>query len=150
LHDRTARRPLQSRECSQCAFLLPDLELVKLPEDITLAGFTPLMLNPQDPCYMKKTEDMVNYATLRHVCSPHLAVNVSSFFFFLSLFRRHLVDDIVKDEIPFTRNVNRTRRDSFRSLGAALYSDARAVARSSFISDRVNSCFRKWLRCVLG
>ncbi|KYM99474.1 Telomerase-binding protein EST1A [Cyphomyrmex costatus] len=35
-----------------------DLELVKLPEDITLAGFTPLMLNPQDPCYVEKTEDM--------------------------------------------------------------------------------------------
>lgn len=39
--------------------LLLDLELVKLPEDITLAGFTPLMLNPQDPCYVEKTEDMV-------------------------------------------------------------------------------------------
>lgn len=38
-----------------------DLELVKLPEDITLAGFTPLMLNPQDPCYVEKTEDMVSY-----------------------------------------------------------------------------------------
>ncbi|XP_025992669.2 telomerase-binding protein EST1A isoform X2 [Solenopsis invicta] len=35
-----------------------DLELVKLPEDITLAGFTPLMLNPQDPSYVEKTEDM--------------------------------------------------------------------------------------------
>lgn len=37
-----------------------ELELVKLPEDITLAGFTPLMLNPQEPCYVKKTEDMVS------------------------------------------------------------------------------------------
>jgi len=44
--------------------LLLDLELVKLPEDITLAGFTPLMLNPQDPCYVEKTEDMVGYITL--------------------------------------------------------------------------------------
>ncbi|XP_012232227.1 telomerase-binding protein EST1A isoform X2 [Linepithema humile] len=35
-----------------------ELELVKLPEDITLAGFTPLMSNPQDPCYVEKTEDM--------------------------------------------------------------------------------------------
>lgn len=37
-----------------------ELELVKLPEDITLAGFTPLMLNPQDPSYVEKTEDMVS------------------------------------------------------------------------------------------
>lgn len=44
--------------------LLLDLELVKLPEDITLAGFTPLMLNPQDPCYVEKTEDMVSHITL--------------------------------------------------------------------------------------
>ncbi|XP_012241985.1 telomerase-binding protein EST1A isoform X2 [Bombus impatiens] len=35
-----------------------ELELVKLPEDMTLAGFTPLMSNPQDPCYAEKTEDM--------------------------------------------------------------------------------------------
>ncbi|KOX71356.1 Telomerase-binding protein EST1A [Melipona quadrifasciata] len=34
------------------------LELVKLPEDMTLAGFTPLMSNPQDPCYAEKNEDM--------------------------------------------------------------------------------------------
>lgn len=37
---------------------------MKLPEDITLAGFTPLMLNPQDPCYVEKTEDMVGHITL--------------------------------------------------------------------------------------
>ncbi|XP_076674563.1 uncharacterized protein LOC143372339 isoform X2 [Andrena cerasifolii] len=37
-----------------------ELELVKLPEDTTLAGFTPLMSNPQDPCYAEKTEDMVS------------------------------------------------------------------------------------------
>ncbi|XP_066589128.1 telomerase-binding protein EST1A-like isoform X1 [Prorops nasuta] len=35
-----------------------DLELVKLPEDTNLAGFTPLMSNPQDPCYIEKTDDM--------------------------------------------------------------------------------------------
>ncbi|XP_078044593.1 uncharacterized protein LOC144474030 isoform X1 [Augochlora pura] len=35
-----------------------ELELVKLPEDTTLAGFTPLMSNPQDPIYAEKTEDM--------------------------------------------------------------------------------------------
>ncbi|XP_043787693.1 telomerase-binding protein EST1A-like isoform X1 [Apis laboriosa] len=35
-----------------------ELELVKLPEDMTLAGFTPLMSNPQDPCYAEKNEDM--------------------------------------------------------------------------------------------
>ncbi|XP_029049642.1 telomerase-binding protein EST1A-like isoform X2 [Osmia bicornis bicornis] len=35
-----------------------ELELVKLPEDVTLAGFTPLMSNPQDPCYIEKNEDM--------------------------------------------------------------------------------------------
>lgn len=37
-----------------------ELELVKLPEDMTLAGFTPLMSNPQDPCYAEKNEDMVS------------------------------------------------------------------------------------------
>ncbi|XP_051160471.1 telomerase-binding protein EST1A-like isoform X3 [Leptopilina boulardi] len=35
-----------------------DLELVKLPEDTTLAGFTPLMSNPQDSFFTQKTEDM--------------------------------------------------------------------------------------------
>ncbi|XP_043484616.1 telomerase-binding protein EST1A-like isoform X3 [Leptopilina heterotoma] len=35
-----------------------DLELVKLPEDTTLAGFTPLMSNPQDAFFTQKTEDM--------------------------------------------------------------------------------------------
>ncbi|XP_076233282.1 telomerase-binding protein EST1A [Calliopsis andreniformis] len=35
-----------------------ELELVRLPEDTTLAGFTPLMSNPQDPCYAEKNEDM--------------------------------------------------------------------------------------------
>ncbi|CAK9812185.1 Telomerase-binding protein EST1A [Anthophora quadrimaculata] len=35
-----------------------ELDLVKLQEDMTLAGFTPLMSNPQDPCYAEKTEDM--------------------------------------------------------------------------------------------
>lgn len=41
-------------------FTFLELELVKLPEDTTLAGFTPLMSNPQDPCYVEKTEDMVS------------------------------------------------------------------------------------------
>lgn len=27
---------------------------------MTLAGFTPLMSNPQDPCYAEKNEDMVS------------------------------------------------------------------------------------------
>ncbi|XP_076627373.1 telomerase-binding protein EST1A isoform X3 [Colletes latitarsis] len=35
-----------------------EVELVKLPEDTTLAGFTPLMCNPQDPCYASKNEDI--------------------------------------------------------------------------------------------
>lgn len=43
-----------------------ELELVKLPEDITLAGFTPLMLNPQDPSYVEKTEDMVSARVQRY------------------------------------------------------------------------------------
>ncbi|KOC63841.1 Telomerase-binding protein EST1A [Habropoda laboriosa] len=34
------------------------VDLVKLQEDMTLAGFTPLMSNPQDPCYAEKIEDM--------------------------------------------------------------------------------------------
>ncbi|XP_074106178.1 telomerase-binding protein EST1A isoform X2 [Cotesia typhae] len=35
-----------------------ELNLVKLPEDETLSGFTPLMSNPQDSFYAEKTEDM--------------------------------------------------------------------------------------------
>ncbi|XP_063972078.1 telomerase-binding protein EST1A-like isoform X3 [Diachasmimorpha longicaudata] len=34
-----------------------ELNLVKLPEDSTLSGFTPLMSNPQEPSYALKTED---------------------------------------------------------------------------------------------
>ncbi|XP_033208324.1 telomerase-binding protein EST1A isoform X2 [Belonocnema kinseyi] len=37
---------------------MDDLELVKLPEDTTLSGFTPLMSNPQDPFFTEKTKDM--------------------------------------------------------------------------------------------
>ncbi|XP_011306226.1 telomerase-binding protein EST1A isoform X2 [Fopius arisanus] len=35
-----------------------ELNLVKLPEDSTLSGFTPLMSNPQEPFYALKSEDM--------------------------------------------------------------------------------------------
>ncbi|XP_014206060.1 telomerase-binding protein EST1A [Copidosoma floridanum] len=35
-----------------------ELKLVKLPEDTSLSGFTPLMSNPQDPFYADKKEDM--------------------------------------------------------------------------------------------
>jgi len=61
-HDRKLskeRRSLNIKDVPDFYYLISDLELVKLPEDITLAGFTPLMLNPQDPCYVEKTEDMV-------------------------------------------------------------------------------------------
>jgi len=34
-------------------------EAVRLPEDVTLCGFTPLMLNIQNPNYTPKTSDMV-------------------------------------------------------------------------------------------
>jgi hypothetical protein len=34
-------------------------EAVKLPEDVTLCGFTPLMLNIQEPRYTPKSSDMV-------------------------------------------------------------------------------------------
>ncbi|XP_020710640.2 telomerase-binding protein EST1A isoform X1 [Athalia rosae] len=33
-------------------------ELVRLPEDSTLSGFTPLMSNPQEPIFVRKEEDM--------------------------------------------------------------------------------------------
>ncbi|KAK0080491.1 hypothetical protein PV326_008139 [Microctonus aethiopoides] len=35
-----------------------ELDLVRLPEDTTLSGFTPLMSNPQDAFYVAKTDDM--------------------------------------------------------------------------------------------
>ncbi|KAJ8680346.1 hypothetical protein QAD02_016133, partial [Eretmocerus hayati] len=34
------------------------LKLVRLPEDTTLSGFTPLMSNPQEPFYVDKEEDI--------------------------------------------------------------------------------------------
>ncbi|RZF34387.1 hypothetical protein LSTR_LSTR008926 [Laodelphax striatellus] len=37
---------------------LPDSELVRLPEDVTLSGFTPLMYNTQDPIYTNGNCDM--------------------------------------------------------------------------------------------
>ncbi|KAK0174424.1 hypothetical protein PV327_010193 [Microctonus hyperodae] len=35
-----------------------ELDLVRLPEDTTLSGFTPLMSNPQDAFYVAKTDDV--------------------------------------------------------------------------------------------
>lgn len=40
---------------------IAEVDLIKLPEDTTLSGFTPLMSNPQDPCYADKSEDMVGF-----------------------------------------------------------------------------------------
>ncbi|XP_039292112.1 telomerase-binding protein EST1A isoform X2 [Nilaparvata lugens] len=37
---------------------LPDSELVRLPEDVTLSGFTPLMYNTHDPIYTNGNCDM--------------------------------------------------------------------------------------------
>lgn len=39
-------------------------EEVKLPEDRTLAGFVPLMMNYSDPMYTSKDNSMVNTAFL--------------------------------------------------------------------------------------
>ncbi|GAB1864306.1 EST1A protein [Camponotus japonicus] len=64
-----------------------DLELVKLPEDITLAGFTPLMLNPQDPCYVEKTEDM----EVAQVC-----LRISKILFFGQVFLCGLETPVLK------------------------------------------------------
>ncbi|KAL6441260.1 hypothetical protein ACFW04_003491 [Cataglyphis niger] len=66
---------------------LKDLELVKLPEDITLAGFTPLMLNPQDPCYVEKTEDM----EVAQVC-----LRISKILFFGQVFLCGLETPVLK------------------------------------------------------
>lgn len=38
-----------------------DYELVRLPEDATLCGFTPLMYNDQEPIYTSKETDMVSF-----------------------------------------------------------------------------------------
>ncbi|XP_026825865.1 telomerase-binding protein EST1A isoform X3 [Ooceraea biroi] len=64
-----------------------ELELVKLPEDITLAGFTPLMLNPQDPCYVEKTEDM----EVAQVC-----LRISKILFFGQVFLCGLETPVLK------------------------------------------------------
>ncbi|XP_015592692.1 telomerase-binding protein EST1A isoform X2 [Cephus cinctus] len=50
-----------------------DLELLRLPEDTTLSGFTPLMSNLQDPVYYRKNEDL----ELAQVC---LRINKILFF----------------------------------------------------------------------
>ena len=45
----------------QKIFFSTDYELVRLPEDATLCGFTPLMYNDQEPIYTSKETDMVSY-----------------------------------------------------------------------------------------
>ncbi|KAK2576206.1 hypothetical protein KPH14_008409 [Odynerus spinipes] len=64
-----------------------ELELVKLPEDTTLAGFTPLMSNPQDPCYVEKTEDM----DIAQVC-----LRISKVLFFGQVFLCGLETPVLK------------------------------------------------------
>lgn len=49
---------------------------------MTLAGFTPLMSNPQDPCYAEKTEDMVGHL----LCINILHTDVSNNKIFLLYF----------------------------------------------------------------
>ena len=41
-------------------FWLPGYEAVKLPEDVTLCGFTPLMLNSYEAHYTPRSSDMVS------------------------------------------------------------------------------------------
>jgi hypothetical protein len=51
-------------------FFSTDYELVRLPEDATLCGFTPLMYNDQEPIYTSKETDMVSFrvaASLKRV-----------------------------------------------------------------------------------
>jgi hypothetical protein len=51
-------------------FFSTDYELVRLPEDATLCGFTPLMYNDQEPIYTNKETDMVSFcvaASLKRV-----------------------------------------------------------------------------------
>ncbi|XP_015171986.1 PREDICTED: telomerase-binding protein EST1A isoform X1 [Polistes dominula] len=64
-----------------------ELELVKLPEDTTLAGFTPLMSNPQEPCYVEKTEDM----DIAQVC-----LRISKVLFFGQVFLCGLETPVLK------------------------------------------------------
>ncbi|KAG7188027.1 hypothetical protein KM043_015773 [Ampulex compressa] len=67
--------------------VVTELELVKLPEDSTLAGFTPLMSNPQDPCYAEKTEDM----EVAQVC-----LRISKILFFGQVFLCGLETPVLK------------------------------------------------------
>jgi len=41
--------------------LFTDYDLVRLPEDATLCGFTPLMYNDQESIYTSKETDMVSF-----------------------------------------------------------------------------------------
>jgi hypothetical protein len=52
-------------------FLFTDYELVRLPEDATLCGFTPLMYNDQEPIYTSKETDMVSFLSYVFVIDRH-------------------------------------------------------------------------------
>ncbi|KAF7418322.1 hypothetical protein HZH68_000975 [Vespula germanica] len=86
-----------------------ELELVKLPEDTTLAGFTPLMSNPQDPCYVEKTEDM----DIAQVC-----LRISKVLFFGQVFLCGLETPVLKlqkNEIGMSEYVSVVEASSISS-----------------------------------
>lgn len=49
-------------------FFITDSELVRLPEDAALSGFTPLMANENVPIYTDKNNDMVIHLFFSIVC----------------------------------------------------------------------------------
>lgn len=54
--------------------LFTDYELVRLPEDATLCGFTPLMYNDQEPIYTSKETDMVSFLPYVFIIDRHNVV----------------------------------------------------------------------------
>lgn len=94
-----------------------DLELVKLPEDITLAGFTPLMLNPQDPCYVGKTEDMVNYVALHSL----YLITVLDYKCFVVISPINVVFKTTKRERETHREVHLLKREFYLLKDTFLY-----------------------------
>lgn len=48
--------------------LIADYELVRLQEDITLAGFTPLMYNTPEPIFCHRDEDIETAQVIFFLC----------------------------------------------------------------------------------
>lgn len=63
---------------------------------MTLAGFTPLMSNPQDPCYAEKTEDMVGHLLCINILRTDAIIKYSCGIFIKSLIKKFSYGEVPK------------------------------------------------------